>query len=263
VAALVGETIEARVLAAVLGEAPGDHLARAVRDRLLVASEGRPGQYGFAHALIRRVLADEFAPSARAAWHARIAAVLARGAPAATGGAAGVGRHLAAAGAAPGVRAGGAHARRGAAAAARDLGWEEAVRLSEIALDVGARAGLLDAARGRELRLGLARALRGAGDVPAARARCAEVLADCRRTPDPAAFARAALLYAGPMPEFGRIEPAVRAVLEEAWRAGQAGDDALRARLAAGVGGGPVGGDGGGDGAGGVALGARGGAGAR
>src|SRR5262249_25195663 len=91
VAALVGETIEARVLAAVLGEAPGDHLARAVRDRLLVASEGRPGQYGFAHALIRRVLADEVAPSARAAWHARIAAVPARGAPAAPGGAAGLG----------------------------------------------------------------------------------------------------------------------------------------------------------------------------
>src|SRR5262249_3289423 len=203
VAALVGETIEARVLAAVLGEAPGDHLARAVRDRLLVASEGRPGQYGFAHALIRRVLADEFAPSARAAWHARIAAVLARDAPAATVGTAELVRHLAAAGTGAALRAAFAPACPGAAAAARGVGWEGAGRLSGGGLDVGARAGLLDAARGRELRLGLARALRGAGDVPAARARCAEVLADCRRTPDPAAFARAALLYAGPMPEFG------------------------------------------------------------
>ena len=67
------------------------------------------------------------------------------------------------------------------------------MRLYEIALDVGARSGLLDAERALELRLALARALRGAGDVPAARARCEEVLAACRRTPDSTAFARAAL----------------------------------------------------------------------
>src|SRR6185295_9064451 len=61
--------------------------------------------------------------------------------------------------------------------------------------------------------------------------RCEEVLAACRRSPDPTAFARAALIYAGPLPEWGRIEPAVRAVLEEACRIGTAVDDALRARL--------------------------------
>ena len=45
--------------------------------------------------------------------------------------------------------------------------------------------GLLDAKQAIELRLALARALRGAGDVPAARACCEEVLATCRRTADP------------------------------------------------------------------------------
>jgi len=53
----------------------------------------------------------------------------------------------------------------------------------------------------------------------------------CRRMPDPTAFARAALIYAGPLPEWGRVEPAVRAPLEDACRAGEALDDALRARL--------------------------------
>jgi len=53
----------------------------------------------------------------------------------------------------------------------------------------------------------------------------------CRRIPDPTAFARASLIYAGPLPEWGRLEPAVRATLEDACRAGDALDDALRARL--------------------------------
>src|SRR5262249_15755647 len=47
----------------------------------------------------------------------------------------------------------------------------------------------------------------------------------------PTAFARASLIYAGPLPEWGRIEPAVRAALEDACRAGESLDDALRARL--------------------------------
>src|SRR5262249_13845543 len=48
---------------------------------------------------------------------------------------------------------------------------------------------------------------------------------------DSAALARAALIHAGPIPEWGRVEPAVRAGLEEASRASVALDDALRARV--------------------------------
>ncbi len=232
VAALLGDTVEAGLLADILADAPpADHLERAVRDRVLVADEGRPGHYAFAHALIRRVLVDELAASTRATWHARIATVLEQHATASQVMTTELVHHLAAAGTSTALRKAVDYACRGAEQAARELGWEEAARLYEIALDVGARSGLLDTARGIELRLALARALRGAGDVPAARARCAEVLAACRRAPDPAAFARAALIHAGPMPEFGRIEPPVRAVLEEACRAGSALDDELRARL--------------------------------
>ena len=232
VGALIGDTVDAEMLADVLGETSLlDHLDRAVCDRILVEGEGRPGQYAFAHALIRRVLIDEVPPSMRRTWHARIAAVLERRATASEAVTTELVRHLAAAGTREALRQAFDHACRGGEQAARGLGWEEAVRLYEIALDVGERSGQLDARRTLELRLALARALRGAGDIPAARARCAEIITACRRTPDPEALARAALIFAGPIPEWGRVEPSVRAVLEEAGRAVHALDDALRARL--------------------------------
>jgi hypothetical protein len=235
VAALLGDPIETAMLTDVLGDAHDgalpDHLARAARDRILVASDGRSGEWSFAHALIRRVLVDELSPSARTAWHARIAAVLERRTATSELATTEIVRHLAAAGTPESLHRAFEHAVRGAERAAHGLGWEEAVRLYEIALDVGRRSGQLDARRATALRLGLARALRGSGDVPAARACCEEVMTACRRTPDPNTFARAALIHAGPMPEWGRLDPAVRAVLEEACRLGDAVDDALRVRL--------------------------------
>jgi tetratricopeptide (TPR) repeat protein len=226
VAALCGDTIDARLLSEVLDGLPtADYLVRSVRDRILVDAEGR---YAFAHALIRRVLVDEMAPSMRAAWHDRIAAVLERQATVVT---TELVRHLAAAGTPEALRKAFEYACRGAEEAANGLGWEEAARLWQIALDVGKRSGLLDTARRNALRLALARALRGAGDVPAARRLCDEVMAACRRPVDPDSFARAALVYAGAMPEWGKVEPPVRAVLEEACRHGEELEDALRARL--------------------------------
>src|SRR5262249_18487867 len=156
--------------------------------------------YAFAHALIRRVLVDELTPSTRADWHARIAAVLEHDTRASEVVTTELVHHLAAAGTTTALRKAVEYACQGAEQGARGLGWEEAVRLYEIALDLGARSRLLDATRALELRLAMARALRGAGDVPAARARCEEVMAACRRSPDPAAFARASLIYAGPLP---------------------------------------------------------------
>jgi len=232
VAALFGETVDAGMLAEVLGDAPvADHLERAVHDRILVGDEDRPGRYTFAHALVRRVLVDALLPSTRSTWHARIAAVLEARAPASEEMATALVRHLVAAGTRDAQHKAFDHACRNAAHAERALGWDEAVRLYEIALDVGGRAGLLDSGRAIELRLALARALRKAGDITAARARCEEIMAAARRTADADAFARAALIYAGPGPVWGRIEPAVRAVLEEAGRAGSTLGDALRARL--------------------------------
>lgn len=231
VAALAGDTIDAELLGDVLGEsAMVDHVQRAVRDRVLVESP-TTDDYTFAHALIRRVLIDEVPPSERAAWHARIAATLERRTTVSAVVTTELVHHLAEARTPDALRRAFDYACHGAQQAARGLGWEEAVRLYEIALDVGRRADLLDGARTVDLQLALARALRGAGDVPAARAYCTEVLEACRRTPNPAVTARAALIFAGTLPEWGRVEPAVRAVLEEACRVGAALDDGTRARL--------------------------------
>src|SRR4029453_2916917 len=79
VAALLGDTLDAAILAEVLETNRADvadQLRRAASDRILVELPGQAGRFGFAHALIRRVLVDELEPSARAEWHERIAAVL-------------------------------------------------------------------------------------------------------------------------------------------------------------------------------------------
>lgn len=231
VAALFGDVIDATILREILDDRRVcDQLARAVRDRILVELSGGRARYAFAHALIRRLLVDDLEPSARAAWHTRIATVLERHAATSDVAVTELVRHFAAAETPEALRKAFDHACRGAEQAARGLGWEEAVRLYEIALDVGARCGSLDGERAIDLQLALARALRGAGDVPAARARCQAVMAACRRVPRAAFLARAALIHVGPMPEFGRVDPSARAALEEACRGADI-DDGLRARL--------------------------------
>jgi AAA ATPase domain len=237
VGALLGETFDAERLENVLAAASrpvepvlADLLSRAVRDRILVETEG--SRYGFAHALIRRVLIDEVEPSERAAWHARIAAALECGAESRVDDiAAELARHFGAAGTPDGLHKGFAYACRGAERAARGLGWEEAARLYQIALDVGERCGALDTAGTIELRLALARALRRSGDVAGARARCREAAIACREAHRPDLLGRAALIHAGPVGDFYRTDPDARAFLEEACRAGRGLDDSLRARL--------------------------------
>jgi hypothetical protein len=143
VAAIFGDAVDARMLAEVLGGGtPADALARAVRDRILVEGEDRPSRYRFAHALVRRVLVDELPPSARTTWHTRIAAVLERRATATQMVTTELVRHLAAAGTSEALRKAFGYACRGGETAASGLGWEEAVRLYETALDVSGCANL-------------------------------------------------------------------------------------------------------------------------
>jgi len=211
--------------------AVADVLGLAVRDRILVEVEsGR--RYAFAHAVIRRVLIDEVEPSVRAEWHGRIAETLERGRDApADEIAVELARHFAAAGGPAGLRKAFDYARLGAERAARGLGWEEAARLYELALGLGAEAGVLDVVQAIELRLALARALRRAGDVVAARARCRDVAVTCREANRPDLLARAALIHAGPVGDFYRVDVEGRALLEEASRTADTIDDALRSRL--------------------------------
>lgn len=234
IAALVGDTIETRLLGEILDDAStADRLERAVRDRLLVEVPDRRGRYRFAHSLIRRALVDEMSPGIRARWHERIATVLERHVAASEVVTTELVRHFAAADTPAALDKAFVYACRGAEQAARGLGWEEAVRLLEIALDVGTRCGAIDAERTIALELALVRALRGAGALDAARARCEAVLAACRRTARPVALAQAVLLHVGPTPRFGRVSPGERALLEEACRGADALDDGLRARLLA------------------------------
>lgn len=242
VGALLGDSFDAAHLEAVLGDwvgnessgapAMADVLDRTVRDRILVASDG--GRYAFAHALIRRVVLDEIEPSRRAAWHARIATALERAAGGKSASVAGeLVRHYAAAGTTDGLRHAFTYACRGAEHAARELGWEEAARLYQVALDVGARSGSLDDGRAIELRLSLADTLRRSGDVAAARAQCREATRASRGADRPDLLARAALIHAGPVPDFYRVDPDARAALEEACRNAERIDDVLGARLRA------------------------------
>ena len=234
VAALIGDTIDTSILRQVLDDAQAaDRLERAAHDGILLRIEGSTGQYRFAHALFRRVLAGDLEASERAVWHARIATVLEPHAGASDVVTTELIHHLAGADSPDALRKAFDYASRGAERAARGRAWDNAVRLYEIALDVGGRCGAIDAERAIELRIALARALRRAGDVPAARARCEEAMAACRRIPRPALLARAALVHVGPMPEFGRVDPIERAILEEACQNADGIDDGLRARLLA------------------------------
>src|SRR5262249_21314481 len=122
-AALVGDTIEAGLLADILGDTPpADHLEQAVHDKILVEGEGCSGRYAFAHALIRRVLVDELAPSTRATWHARIATVLEHHTAASEVVTTELVHHLAAAGTATALRKAVDYACQGADQAAPGLG---------------------------------------------------------------------------------------------------------------------------------------------
>ncbi len=237
VGALLGDTFDCERLAAVLGSAPHDEptvadgIDRAVRDRVLVE---HGGGYAFAHALIRRVVLDEIAPSRRAAWHGRIAAAIERVAGAHPEAVAGeLVRHYLGTSTAAGLEKAFMHARSGAEHAARNLGFEESARLYAIALDVGTRTALLDDVDTIELQLALAYALRRSGDVAAAREECREAAARARLVGRFDLLGRAALVAAGPVPDFYRIDPEGRAALEEACRAAEHIDDPLRARLQA------------------------------
>jgi AAA ATPase domain len=241
VAALVGDTFEGSCLEALLQEpsrsleaSVADVLERAVRERILIELDGPARRYAFAHALVRRVFIDESDPSERAAWHGRIAAQLERAAgPHAATLAAQLVWHFAAAGTEQALRKAFTYACSGADQAVRGLGWEAAVRLYTIALELGSRCGALGEEGTIELQLALARALRRAGNVTGARARCREAADDCRRVGRPDLLVRAALIHAGLFPDEGRVDPEARAALEEACQVVDGVDDSLRARLCA------------------------------
>lgn len=142
-------------------------------------------------------------------------------------------RHFAGAGGPVNLAKACTYARQAAEQAAARFGWEEAARYYELALDCGQRADALGAAGEIELLRVLALALRRSGCEEAARVRCDEALALCRAHGRRDLLVRVAITYAGDVPEWGHLDPAARAVLEEAAHVADTAADAAQARALA------------------------------
>jgi tetratricopeptide (TPR) repeat protein len=221
VAAVLGEAVDARLLATVAGRAPDD--VEPLLDELLDARLLRAGDRGFefTHALVREAVGAEINPLRRARLHRRTAEALA---------AAGeeshleeIAHHLSEA---ADERAAG-YLRRAGDHALAMLAYEEAAELYGRALEAaeGAAAAPLLLARGD--------ALLRAGEPAAARACFHQAAALGRATGDPVLLARAALGHAGLGIAIIDLDRDTVALLEAALAALGEGEPVLRSELLA------------------------------
>ena len=235
VAAVLGREFGAPLLGRVaeLADAPVlEHLAEAVRARVLDEVETVPGRYRFHHSLIRQTLYDELSTPERVRLHARAGAALAAACGADVDAVLDeLAHHFFQA--APGGEAVLAidYCVRAAERAQRLLAYEQSARQYERALQVLELHGPPDAARRGALVLAVAEghALAGARDrARTAFLRAAEIGRELQR---PDIVARAALGYRGPGEMGTPADDPALPMLEEALAA--VGDDhpALRARL--------------------------------
>lgn len=157
-AALLGEP-DSEVLAAMTGETEDEVLTLLAQALAIGAVRVNTGRYTFAHDLVRDTLADALPPVTRARWHRRAAETLEALRPAEH---ARIAAHWRGAGGREANRRAAAHAREAAVAAMRALGYEQAIRYYQWALE-GEADDSLDALVG----LGEAQLL--AGDLRSAR----------------------------------------------------------------------------------------------
>jgi tetratricopeptide (TPR) repeat protein len=227
VAALLGDELDAPLLAAAAGEplaAVASALAAARAARVVTRDR-------FAHPLVRDVLDAQLGPVDRLRWHTQVGALLAGRYRAGSADPAAAARHLLAAaelGGEPGPAV--EFARLAAADAVRRAGYEDAVRLLSAAL-VFAGPG---SDRG-ELLCALGEAALAAGDPDRARATFAEAADLARRTGRTELLAAAALGIAGGQGgfEIDLRDPDRVAVLTDALAAQPDGDSKARAALLA------------------------------
>jgi len=233
VAALLGREFRGAVVADILQIPDADAAARldpVLRTGMVSAVTG--DRYRFSHALIAEALGDELDPSERARLHLRAAQAIERrdGAEPAA-----VAHHLLAAGHLA-AEAAVVAAERAAAVAIARLGFEDAAALLDRACAALALAAPDDRARRAELECRWAEALQLAGDHVRGAERCESAARIARELGDVALLARIAIVR-GLEYRFGRTDPLLVAVLEEAVGALGDGDDdrttALRARLVA------------------------------
>ena len=234
VGSVAGPSFTLALLETVLGEQAGllDGLEQAATAGLL--AESGPGEYAFAHALVRQTIYAEHSSARRVRLHRRLGEALETRAEAPAHVEA-LAHHFAEAAADGQAAKAAGYALAAARRASARLAFEDAAAHCERGLQALELAEPPDEARRGELLLALGVACWRSGDVGRAREACriAAELAQKRREPDQ--LARAALAYAGPV----RFEtaPAVTGplidLLERALEALGDGESALRARVMA------------------------------
>jgi hypothetical protein len=231
VASVIGREFDA---ALVMAAGPADQdqvldvLEAAERARLVAAVPGRPGRYGFAHALVRSTLYDELATSRRLRLHRAVGQAL----EARDGSVAELARHFCEAAALGEVEQAVRYSVTAGEEAMTSLAFEQAAAHFERALGALEVADRPDPAPRTDLLIALGDARRWAGDR-SYREVIFSAVEIARTAGDAARLARAALTMnpLGVWSAFGRVEADVVALIEEALAAIGHDDPAVRARL--------------------------------
>ncbi|HEX6352654.1 ATP-binding protein [Actinophytocola sp.] len=245
VASVAGREVDLSVLAGVT-EAPDEvvraGLDEALRAQVVIEMTGPCPRLRFTHALIREALYDELPTWRRLHLHRRTGEALeSRYAANLEPNLTELAHHFFIAAPSGDPRWAVFYCRLAAERAIRGLAFEEAGRLSRMALealdlDVGS-----DVDARCELLLTLGEAQTRAGDRPAAKRAFLEAASAARAMGRSSALARAALGYGGRFVwEADRGDPHLVPLLEEGLRVVPAQDPALRARLLARLAGGPL-----------------------
>jgi tetratricopeptide (TPR) repeat protein len=211
-------------------EAVFDALEQAEEARLLVPVAGRPGRYGFAHALVRSTLYDELATTRRLRLHRRVGTALeARGD---TGQVDELARHWSEAAALGETDRAVNYCGRAAEQAQERLAYEEAAGWYERALAV-LDPDHSDHATRAKLLIGLGNAQWFAGALVASRETFDQAIGAARQSGDPDLFAVAAVGRGGrrAWTDAGLVDDALMAALEEALERLPTEDSVLRARV--------------------------------
>jgi hypothetical protein len=235
-AAVIGREFDFDVLEQI-GPLVGDELVAAldaaVEARVLVEDSDRVGRYTFAHALVRATLYDGLSALRRARMHSRVGeALIARRGAQLDPHLGELAHHFALAAPVDRPERAVDFALAAGRRADRLLAWEEAAGHYRAALRARELAGATDDRLRCELLLALGTSQERAG-TGESRATFALAAAAARALGDPALLGRAALGYAGPWSQLGRVEEDVAALLQEALATLGGEDSPLRARLLA------------------------------
>ena len=212
-----------------------DVLDEAVSQRIVDEVAGIPDRLRFSHVLIRDVLYDELGAARRRRLHDRAGESLeALHAADPDAHLAELAYHFFEAGPTGDPRKALEYARRAGDHASRQLAFEEAARLYELAIRVLRTAAVADEPTRCDLTLALAEARLRAGDEEDAKATFLTAVETARRLDDSEAFGRAALGYGGLVVwPAARGDPHLIPLLEEGLERLPGPDSSLRARLMA------------------------------